>query len=355
MDRIPVEIESAVRAVAEARPGYGADLGEVRRRVRRRRDRRVVSGFAGVAVLLTLAGVGVAVRRPEAVLPPATPAPAPSSSVGPAQRLFLRGANGTYRTLESGPVAIEGRIAEVDMSGKIRTYPVLGADGWDSFVDRADGSFVALGSHDTMPGKKRTDGPDVEGVEFNLVVVSADGDVELQRDIRRKGEGVALLGATDRVAYLSRPAGFVEHDLASGRERTLIDEELPGPVADVAAGRLVTPRAQDSCDLAVHEITGPTGTWIPFKRCSALSLLRFSPDGSKVAMVYTNPDPEDGMGVALLDVSSGAVLADRPIDGTGGRKDQPYVSVSWVDDDMIRGAVYDVGEGEHYLTLFTER
>ncbi|WP_433380577.1 hypothetical protein ACQPZX_15555 [Actinoplanes sp. CA-142083] len=362
MNEIPREVEVAVRAAASATGGYAGKLDNVYRRARRNRRRRLAATSAGVATVVALAGVALALRsveKREPALPPATGLPSPSAEV-PAQRLMLDGANGVY---ESGPgltVDLSGttRVGELVPGDEILPHWVDGADGWDRFVGLDDGRIVALGAHDLMPGTPRSDGVDVEGLQINLVVTAADGAVQLKRDVRRKGEAVSMLTADSTAAYLWRPAGLVEHDLGSGRERVLVPHKALGGgirAADLVGNRLVLVRDSAPCTPVLFDtILGQQIDQFPLPTlsCAWVGAVRLSPDGERVALTYGKSDRAQGERVTGIRFSDRAILVDQWIASRGGKVDQPLVSFAWQDATTLRGAVVPVGPGTSKITPF---
>ncbi|GIE94309.1 hypothetical protein [Paractinoplanes rishiriensis] len=318
MDQIPAPVETAVRTAAQAAPGYRGDLDSVYRRARARRQ-RLIATAAGVAVLITAAGVGLAQRRPA---PPVTvlPATQPVVKPAPAQRLLLSGAVGTYRT-DGAAVRLGGRdrVGEILPDGTLAGHPVQGADGWDRTVGLPDGRLVALGPRDLMPDVERPDGPDIEGLEYNLVVAAPDGAVQLSRDVRVKGEAVTLLTATAETAWLWRPAGLYSHDLATGTESLAVPRKTLGiaqvfdgstQFADLNGDRLIVAADSTRCAPKVLDIGQPVRPLpLALADCSTIANLRLSPDGNVVAVTYLTRQliPH----VALVRIADGRVLADQ--------------------------------------------
>jgi hypothetical protein len=374
MEQIPREVEAAVRAAANTTGGYAGGLDDVYRRARRRRARRTTVVAAGAATVLALVGVGLAVRpsapqRQTTLTPPPASSSAPAAA--PAQRLILTGAIGTYQVENAAATKLgsDRRIGELLPDGRIATHPVVGDDSWDRFIGLADGRVVALGPHDTMPGVQRQDGPDVTGLEINLVVTDAGGAIQVKRDVRRVGEGVAMLTADSTTAYLWRKAGLVAHDLGSGTERVLATPKalgVPGVLdgsiqaADLVGHRLVLARAAAPCTLPVLD-TGDNRTVGQIRLaslgCTYVSAVRISPGGDRVAVTYDTAGGALGTRLAVVSTADGAVLADQKIDMTergpkAKRVDQMIVDLAWQDDRVLRGAVVPIGEGTQQLAAF---
>jgi hypothetical protein len=372
MNEMSRDVEAAVRAAARAATGYAGALDDVYKRARRRRRRRAAASFGAVAALLTTAGVGVALQRSPAP-PPLLPQPAASVPVPePAQRLLLTGAVGTYRSGGAPAVRLGAGqpVGELLPDGRIRGHEVAGADSWDRSVGLPDGRIVALGPLDTMPGVEREDGADVAGLKINLVVTGTSGAVEVQRDVRRKGEPVSLLTATGTTAYLWRPAGLVAHDLAAGTERVLVSRRalgVPGVLngsieaADLAGDRLVFSRASDPCAPSVLDVR--SGAVVGNLRmsivdCAGVSGLRLSPDGATVAVVYRTSDMDSAVRLALVRTTGAAVLSDSDVAGTEPaavpkHNKQVMVDLAWRDDRTLRAVVVPVATDAQELKPFT--
>ncbi|GIF35958.1 hypothetical protein [Actinoplanes xinjiangensis] len=373
MARISEDVAEAVRTAANAARGYPGDLADVHRRARRRRNRQAVLSAAAVVAVLAGAGVGVASQRQQAApaLPPAAtdPPAAAVPSVGPsapsnpapparepAQHLILRDAAGTYRTEgQAVELGIGSRVGELRPDWTLVTHRVVGSRNWERLVVLPDGSRVAFGSHDTEPGTRRTDGPDVSGLEYRLVVTGRDGAVRLQRDVRRHDEPVMLLTATATTAYLWRPAGLVSHDLETGTERTVVRKASAGlgevfgslRFADLSGGRLVVSRMTDECVPRVYDVaTGRLVAELPLTGagCVAVTDMRLSPDGATLGVVYEHSGATGPQTRAVLIrvadrrelIGSEDLLVDRA-------KTSPAISVAWEDDHTLRGAIYPVG------------
>jgi hypothetical protein len=370
MDRIPQDVTDAVRVVAAAAPGYPGDLADVHRRARRRRNRQTVVSAVAVLAVLAGGGAGMAMWRgaaspiapaaPAARVPSITPAPSITPvPVSQAQPLILDDAFGVYRVPGGPEMELGGdrRAGELQADGSLFGYPVVGSRGWEKVVRLPDGGIVAFGSHDTMPGVERTDGPDVIGLEYRLVVTGADGRVRIQRDLRRKDEPVMLLTADATTAYLWRPEGLIAHDLDTGTEQVVVKRTAVGigrvfgelRHSDLSAGRLAVASVKTEClprvfDLATGRLTAEVR--LDRSTCIAVNRMRLSPDGSTLAVAYQYKSTGKRIpaAVALIRLSDGAVL-DRQerigmVDGVS-----LAVSLAWQDDRTLRGAEYPVAAG----------
>jgi hypothetical protein len=378
MDQIPHEVEAYVRAEASARSAYPGDLGTVQRRARRRRRRTAVVAAAGVFVVAAGVGAAVAVSRPSprAVPPAVAPSVAPSISVAPPvpaatgrpQRLLLQNAYGFYSTATSGaPVRLAGddQVGEVRPDLSLVRHRVRGADSWDRAIGLDDGRIVALGPRDLQPGTKRTDGPNVAGLEFDLVVVGTDGKVDLRRDVRRMGEGVTLVGADEKTAYLFRQSGLVAHRLADGTEETVLPrsalwvDELPGPqieATDLSSGKLATTNPRSPCAVRIIDVVSGrvVDASLEALSCKWITALRFSPSRDRLAVAY-----QTGVGAgyrfAVVDTARGDLVAEN--DGwpsSGKDKDQGATAeLTWLNDRDIRALIVPTGPGDNRLVDIT--
>ncbi|GAA4970401.1 hypothetical protein [Actinoplanes utahensis] len=381
MERIPQNVSEAVRVAAGAARGYPGDLADIHRRVRRRRNRQALVCAAAVVAVLGAAAAGAAAwRRPTApVVTPAATGPArsaePSPSTAPtrrdpAQPLILDAAAGSYRGSDGRTVVLGGdkRIGELLPGGELRGHPVAGSRNWEkAVVVLPDGSLVAFGSHDTTPGVERTDGPNVSGLEYRLVGVDSDGTVSVQRNIRRKGEPVTLVTSTATTAYLWRPAGLAEHDLATGAERIVVKKAALGfeqvfgslRMSDLAGDRLVVAGMNDECKPSVYDIATSrrvAALSLHGSKCVAVNAMRLSPDGSKLAVAYQHEDASAGLlsSVAVIRVADGTVITRRPEPEMGTTQASWATSLAWADEQTVRAASYLVGAEEtSEVTAFT--
>ncbi|MBB2940956.1 hypothetical protein FB565_000660 [Actinoplanes lutulentus] len=342
MDRIPHDIETLIRDVAQAEPGYGGDFADIPRRARRHRNRQMTAAFAGVAAVIAVVGIGVSVNRaPDRtpVNPPAatTAAPLPTG----AQRLMLNGADGSYRTFENAtPIYTEfggTQVGEftVDSTWQMRKHQVVGADRWDRFAGLADGSIVAIGP---------------QGSKTNLVVAGPDGTVRQTREVGKAGEKVTLVSATSEYAYLWRPSGLVEHTLNAGGERVLVTPEqldvtdfFDGQIygADVENGKLALTRKSNPCVVEFVALDTPSEAEMVSldgnATCDRIISLRLSPDASEVAIAYVD---DAGPEITLMDVTTGALSDGTSVDIDPYHSEDPIVAISWVDAKTLRGMAY---------------
>ncbi|MEU5530572.1 hypothetical protein ABZ744_26910 [Micromonospora chersina] len=389
MDVVPEDLAELVHRAARATAPYPADLATLRRRARLRRRRRTATAVAGLVVLVALTGGAVPLlvggHRPAAPLAALSPSPSSSPSLtvpgsppptpAPAQRLMLSGDGGTVRPHRGGPeIGLVGGVAD-ELRGDGSVFRHRVPAGWQETVALPDGRLVGLKFTDLMPGVRRKDGPDVAGLSIKLMVLSAEGRVEVSREIRVRGQALRLAGADARYAYLVRDGvGLVSHELTTGREKTLIrvptkvDGELPFRAADVTAGRVVSvtgPADMTRCQLDVRRLNGGS-------RLSRLTVagecaqsVRLSPDGTLVAVPYRRPNGRNlDYRLAILDTATGQRRADQPL-GTAspifGMTGGGTWGAAWVDDTTVRVVwaqlpdpprkVYSVAELARVLTI----
>ncbi|RKN44216.1 hypothetical protein [Micromonospora endolithica] len=371
MTDVPEDLVRAVHLAARATPAPAADLARVHRRVRTRRRRRLVGTAGAVVVLVTLTGgaVPLLTANPPASPPPAgvtgpvaTPAPA---TPPPVQRLLIAGGGGTWQAPGGTEIGlVSGTADEVLSDGSVRRHPVPA--GWEQTVALPDGRLVGLRLTDLLPGVTREDGPDVAGLSVELVVLAADGAVRQRREVRRPGRTVKLVGADQRVAYLTRDEGLVAHDLATGREEVLlrsaaIGVDLLRATLDVGGGRVAVRAALErpDCRIDVLALAGGqrTGRITAPGDCG----FRLSPDGSRVAVTYRARPAGDARRheyrLAVYDVRGGVRGTDVPVGtaragagpvrgGTWGTawSDDATVRVVWADLPAEPRRVYPVAE-----------
>ncbi|GAA4570236.1 hypothetical protein GCM10023176_28350 [Micromonospora coerulea] len=377
MDVVPDDLADLVHRAARTTAPHAPDLANVRRRARVRHRRRAVATAGGLAVLVAVTAGAVPLlagnhgARPAPPPAPAsaspTTAPPPARPVEPAQRLMVAVNPNTWR-LDAGKgptVGLRGGVAdEVLPDGSVRRHRVpkdftLGAA-------LPDGRLVGLVYTDLMPGVRRTDGPNVEGLSIKLVVLGADDAVQVGREIRIKGRSVELLGADQRYAYLARDEGIVAHELTTGRERIVLRSSTAGvdllaaSQTVVGTDRLAEQRTDFRCRTDVRRLTDG-------RRIASLTVngncqndLRLSPDGRLVAVAYV--DRGRGQRVAVFDIAARALVVDRLI-GTTRPAPTPggIQGLAWADDTTVRVAwaelpagarrVYDVAEVVKVVTV----
>ena len=340
MSQIPDDLADAVRRAATVPMAHPADPGEIERRWRRRRRRRMTVAAAGAATVLaagvaavpTLAGRG-------ADGPPAAPAAEATTAVAaPAQPLLL-GGGGAAISVTAG-----NAVSELRPDSSIMPHRLPELDGWNRILALPDGRLAALG---------------YDNAGVRLVVVSPTGTAESDRAVT--GQPVRLVAATTQVAYLWRPAGLVEHDLAGGRERTVLaaaavgelPDNLPAHRLDVAAGKLVlggTPA--DPCRLRVVDLGSgrPAEFGLAQLGCAAIGMVRVSPDGARVAVSYQRAAEGGQARIAIVGLGRGTVHADvkvgRPPAADAATAPKQPAGMAWQDDDSVRAALVESSDAD---------
>jgi len=301
---------------------------------------------AAAVVVVSAVTVPVLAGRTGRTDRPLPPVEAPTSAAvtrAKAQRLLLT-------TL--GEVSHESGLAEVRPDGSVVHHKL--PTGADDVVAMPDGHLLTLVTTDLQPGTKRADGPGVAGLSIKLAVLTADGSVERDREVRIKGEEVRLLGATNRTAYLRRTAGVVAHDLATGKERMVLPPSVLNqpasawfPVTDLTGDRLAVADGNGSKGCTVRVADLRTGEPLPVRGIATGTCIaeqvRLSPDGRRVAVAYLRLS-ETEKRVAVLDLETGKTLADKPL-GTRPVRDAETVKaagMAWSDNRTVRVAVTEL-------------
>jgi hypothetical protein len=360
---IPDALADAVRRAAAAMPATVADLGRLRRRYQRQRKRRVAtaSGLAAVCVGVAGAGMPLLLAGPgDRTGSVSSASSAPPVATRPAQRLLLW-SPGYVATDDDGNRTgfMPGAgILEMLPDGRAQYHDVSGVDGHNAAVALPDGRIVLTGFVDLRPGAVRPDGPWVEGIEFRIVVLRADGSIESSRVIGADRDIIVLVGATGREAYLLRSGGLSAHDLATGTERLLLEAaRIPRDPSgglfgwkgiDIAGDRLAV--ALDPCVVEVVDIAAgaPVAHLVPSTvDCTILGDVYLSPDGSHIAVLYGIVSEDDRRPaekrLAILEVATGAVRVDRPMIGSP-------VGLAWSDGRTVR--VAELVVPEHFDRLY---
>ncbi|MER7459530.1 hypothetical protein [Micromonospora sp. NPDC126480] len=351
MDAVPDDLAEAVHRAARTTPPHGSDLAAVRRRARAGRRRRSAATAGGLALFVALAAGAVPLLAGNAPAPTSRPAatsavPAAPSSPSPtwtppAQRLVMTVDPARHGPGEDLPFL---PVEEVLADGSVRRHPV--PENFSLGAALPDGRLVGLVYTDLLPGSPRADGPDVEGLSIKLVVLGADGALERSREVRIKGQGVELIGADQRVAYLARDTGIVTHDLATGRERMLLRSSTAGvdlltaSRTDVRPDLLVEQRDDDGCRTDVRR----TADGVRIARLTVGGVcengLRLAPDGALVAVPYRRLDQSRDrreQRLAVFDTATGALRTDQAI-GNPAMTPGAVHGVAWSDDLTVRVA-----------------
>ncbi|SDT78277.1 hypothetical protein [Actinoplanes derwentensis] len=349
MDTIPQDLTDAVRAAAEAAPGYRADLTDVHRRVRRRHNRQAALSVVGAVALVVATGFGVVTRHRETT-PDVLPAASDTPPEPAWQRMTLNGAFGRYRMPSGGSeqtVALSNtsQMGVLEPSGRIDTVKVAGARRWDRVVALPDGGVVAMSEN-----------------EFRLVVTAPNGTVRIQRNLSHDGEWVSMVTASADTAYLWRETELVAHDIATGKETGVVNMHQLGvrdlygafTAADVSSGLLVLAPKRAGCPVGVlarplsagRNPVPPEMAYVGSADCERVTGIRLSPDGAMAAVTYEVKDNNFGIVVfriadkAVLARGGGVSIGSRDGSIVGNVRPDPRVSVAWQSPTEVRGAWY---------------
>jgi hypothetical protein len=238
------------------------------------------------------------------------------------------------------------------------------------------GGHVALGIDDVSPVGRPEGFNEFTDSRYLLVVVDADGEVAVEREVPRTGgESVRLLAATADEAILARtprneraevtgPTAVVAHDLDTGQERSIATDLRDGDVVPaIHAGSALSstlvlalgpdddepgsPSASAPCSLSAIDLTSGTQiTHVLPAECAVVRGVRLSPDGARVAVAYTGGATEEihltvvdlgrstpGGDVSLRCDEPATCPADPPVE---------YLGMAWDDDTTLRVALVDL-------------
>jgi hypothetical protein len=343
----------------------------IRRNVRRRGPRLAVA--AAVAAVALLAGGVIAVTRggdgtsePDyGFMAQAGLEPAP-------QRLI-------YDDWQNELTA-DGRVVPLELDG-------LDAHGPPRPLP--DGGHVVVGVR-SLSEPPSEDFNEFTDLTFELAVVGADGEVEVERDLGN--EQTTLVGVTPTDALLIRqpeddqgrkagPASLVAHDLATGDERVVHRDVSFDPdtnawarwavvgtdLVTVAAVEHLSPRADEGeveeveevptpmrvdCTLRINDLTTGGDDERPLDLgCQQVMGLQASPDGSQAAVVYQNADELLGATyLAVIDLPSGEVVHNELLgervecapECSPGAQNIEYHGIAWDDAATVRVALTDI-------------
>ncbi|MFC6015158.1 hypothetical protein ACFP2T_02970 [Plantactinospora solaniradicis] len=364
MHDVPEDLALAVRRAATTAPAHGGDLDAVRRRWRSRRRRRaaVTAGSVACLVVLTAAGVPLVTDR----LNPADRSAATVRPSTPAERLLFGPASGLVSYENGRKVGLVGTplvVTEINLDGSVVRHPL--SEHLVRIRGLSDGRLVGL----TQP-------------PWRLMVLRPDGSIEHSRDLGPDDTPLELLDVTAREAYLLRNGDtIVAHDLATGRERTVMPagtfagrpRQVPPLPPDQAAFLAVAagPGLLSTWERQSPDGT-PPGTSVPADQsrcgihvaglgdqrqqenwsipsCSLVVDARSSPDGRLLAVIHdrTSSDGPDGKAstrVTVFDVATGEVRVSQQIGRTLVRvtRDegaQVYIwedVMAWADNHTLR-------------------
>lgn len=261
--------------------------------------------------------------------------------------------------------------AEISADGSVSpiTSDRFDALRWQGAVRLGDGRLVLLGTKDLMPGVERDDDAFVEGLAMPLVVVGADGAVQLERDVRVVGEDPYLVGADDQAAHLQRTvyprdsyevesARLVRHDLATGVETLVTDLAEPLLHVDYRAGHYVgdigiggSDGNRDCVVVDVDLAAGTTARTTPLADCSMILGTAIAPDGTRAGIVYETNFSD--VSVAVVDLATDTVTATYGPLGPARafRQLVTYQGVDWPDDTTLRVALNRLADDPNSMTV----
>jgi hypothetical protein len=227
-----------------------------------------------------------------------------------------------------------------------------------------------LGVRDVTPDVPLDDAAGFEGdPAFFLVVVDADGRVEVERELEVTDESASLLAATPTDAILARApredgdrsAGrgrIVAHDLETGRERLIAELDIKPSHADVVGANLVIGQGSsgdldpdDSCGLEVIDLASGDRTAHPLPSgCSEVLGVRVSPGGETVAVIYGVVRDTPELRLTIVDLVHSKIRSDELLGHNlicsptecPGLRPVHYLGAAWDNDTALRVALFDL-------------
>ena len=356
-DRLDTELRRIAHALIAEAPAAPESLppDAVVVRVHARPRRRHVYAVAVIAVVLIgLAGMLFlrTLRDTDDADVKVGQSPA---ATGP-QRLILEG--------WPGEVLPDGSPVELPLGGLDR----LGLSGPPQPLP--GGRHIVLGVRDVTPEVPVDEDAGFEGdPAFYLVVVDADGKVELEREVDVTDESVSLFAATPSEAILARtpredgdrpraPGRVVAHDLETGRERLVAELDIRPSRADVVGDNLVVvqglpgdPDPNGSCGLEVIDLVGGDRIQHPLPTgCSEVLGVRASPDGQAVAVIYGAVGETPEIRLAIVDLADSTIRSDEllghnlicPPTECPSLRPVRYLGAAWASDTTLRVALFDL-------------
>lgn len=221
----------------------------------------------------------------------------------------------------------------------------------EEFRAMPDGRVIVRASQDLMPGVARPDGPFARGIAFPLMVVDGTGAIVSNRDVRRAGGYVTLLGASATHAFLLRTepetgksGSIVAYDLTTAVEREVAVTAIAAGHGDVAGGELIFAGAtgESTCDVSLITISTGTVKHLTVPACDHIADANLSPDGRFAVIVY---DREAGpeLRVRVIDRHTDAIYSDqhagRPVSCINCLTPAAlagYLGTSWVSPTAVR-------------------
>jgi hypothetical protein len=370
------DIADTIRRAAGAVPASRSDLAAVLRRHRAHRRRRAaLATVAAVVVVTAVTGATVALHQQRAGGPGQVPAtvqqtqpttqPTTQAATRQEQRLPLDAGWALGADKDGGKVTVPDVRALLELRAGERIVttaaPAGIIDDVRSWIPLQDGRSVVLGGKDLKPGVQRQDGPNVTDFAIRLLVLTPDGQVKQQRDVRVQGQDVELIGADATTAYLYRtPGRIVAHDIASGAEHRLTTlDPVPAWEANTLAvqGNLLLTAAQESCGLTATALD--TGRKVFTARfpdrqawsCPTTRTARLSPDGRTLAVAVSDGDDATTVSLLKIDVATGNVSSFPVSGGAVAHNLRPgALGVGWVGTTVRVAWVRMPAPGVHTLS-----
>lgn len=328
----------------------------------------VLAGLVAIAAVSVLDPVGGREADEGAPGPGYDSSLSDQGAVPPGERLIPELSFVTRSAAAQPPVELEIPFFEVLADGSVAKVPLTVPE--DTVVDQLrplpDGRLLVRGSRDLMPGVARPDGPRVEGLEFPLMVVGRDGEIQSDQDIRIVGEHVTLLSADTTHAILQRsspesperekePVQIIVCNLTTGAERVLWKTDQAASRGDLAGDRLVLaggginaaedderPSQPPQCWLELRELATDSETGHVIPACHHVVDVNASPDGRFAAVAYERWAEPPELRLRTLHLPSMAVYSDEPLGNPGSCTEctatiamADYLGMAWTDAAVL--------------------
>lgn len=328
----------------------------------------VLAGLVALAAVAVLSPVGGRETDEGVPGPGHDSPPSDQGAVPPGERLIPELSFVTRSAAVQPQAELEIPFFEVLADGSVAKVPLAVPE--DTIVDQLrplpDGRLLVRGSRDLMPGVARPDGPLVEGLEFPLMVVGLDGEIQSDQDIRTVGEHVTLVSADTTHAILQRsspesperekePVQIIVRNLATGAERVLWETDQAASKGDLAGDRLVLagggmsaaeddgrPSQPPQCWLELRELSTHSKTGHVMPACHQVVDVNASPDGRFAAVAYERWAEPPELRLRILHLPSMAVYSDEPLGNprsctecTATIAMADYLGMAWTDTAVL--------------------
>jgi hypothetical protein len=275
---------------------------------------------------------------------------------------------------------------ELTADGQVVPLELDGLDAHGPPRPLPDGGHVVVGIR-PLAEPPSEDFNEFTDLTFELAVVGADGEVEVERDLGNEQTTLVGVTSTDAILILqpeddrgrkAGPASLVAHDLATGDERVLHRDVSFDPdtnawarwavvgtdLVTVAAIEHLPPRPDEDepwepppptrvdCTLRIDDMTSGGTEERPLDLgCQQVMGLQASPDGSQAAVVYQNDDELVGATyLAVIDLPSGEVVHNELLgervecapECAPGAQNIEYHGIAWDDAATVRVALTDI-------------